>query len=696
VTQRSTRLRRALALGLATLAVTIAALPAAAASNVTWTFADSIAACPAGDSVAAGHPARLRILVTYLGLAIPRAGVPPESIRVEWNPLAGSVRVNDQAGYAFADDSTDAAGRARIVLPSVSGCGTLALTLRVAGEAVGAFSATIRGTDSDLDGGTTNADVACDLNYDGVADGADAALAAAHAAHSHRNALFGALVRRTNLCETCDEYVAGAIGESTLGWSPDGARIAFTVHTEPIGDCTVFLVPSDPAGGDDLVQFSFPALGSHDYDPSWSPLGTEIAFGRDDNTIWVKGVPGVNPDTSLRLVTRHNDGEVLARGDLTPAISPDGVWVAFTRKSTPEGHYELWKTPVNGDTTQRMRVTTEASGDDFYPQWSNDGEWLVFDQVSGGVHSVWRVSSAGGVPVLVLHAGGGRMASTPAFSPDAAVILAGVGPASGATAHTLDAALSLLTLPDARAVGNFADFALADASPVLTPRLSPDGTRLALRTSQIHAARRNMSLPPRITSVARVPIAHATPFVDLAAAVGAPLAFTIAVADPEGDVVSLEAFFLHDGMSFDAGTRTFSWIPPAGALGTTSNVRFQAGTPSGGSDYAIARIRVVGPLAVPSPARATEWTLGPSLPNPFADRTTLRLDLTVAAPVNVAVFDLAGRCMRVLADGDRAAGSYALTWDGRDDLDRATAPGLYFCRVGVGGQQVIRKVLRIP
>ena len=44
-------------------------------SNVTWTFADSLATCPAGDSLVFTHsalhkhPSRLRILVGYFGLS---------------------------------------------------------------------------------------------------------------------------------------------------------------------------------------------------------------------------------------------------------------------------------------------------------------------------------------------------------------------------------------------------------------------------------------------------------------------------------------------------------------------------------------------------------------------------------------------------------------------------------------------------
>ena len=47
--------------------------------NVSWGFDDFLTACPAGDSVFAGHPARLCISVVYEDANCnPRAKVPPE------------------------------------------------------------------------------------------------------------------------------------------------------------------------------------------------------------------------------------------------------------------------------------------------------------------------------------------------------------------------------------------------------------------------------------------------------------------------------------------------------------------------------------------------------------------------------------------------------------------------------------------
>jgi len=250
-----------------------------------------------------------------------------------------------------------------------------------------------------------------------------------------------------------------------------------------------------------------------------------------------------------------------------------------------------------------------------------------------------------------------------------------------------------VSLPSALAPGAFPSFTLADVDPVLTPRMSPDGTRLALRTNEIFAARRNMSRPPVLAQVAGHAIDHRTPFVDLLGRPGVPMQFTIAASDPEGDAIEAHAWFLHDGMSFDSGTRTFFWTPPQAADGTTSNVRFEVVTPSGGTDYAIARIQVSSIVGVGDAEPAAPLLLARSEPNPFTSRTALAFGLAHPAVALVEVFDMAGRRTRVLANGPFTAGPHTLEWDGRGDAGERCPPGLYLCRVSAGALHAERKLV---
>src|SRR5437016_6163753 len=229
--------------------------------NVSWSFVDNVTACPAGDSVLAGHPSRLRVTVSYSDANFHvKNGVPPESIYVLAHRQSGTIKINDETiddidSKVFADDSTRG-GAARIQFPSLSGCGTVRMTLYVSNVPQGAKTATVRTVDTDADANrrVTTADQTgvCDLNYDGSSNSTDVALVTAHLNHWHHNALFGSLVRRTNLCETCAGGQPNTMGSGDLSWSPDGATVAYSSHNAS-GNCSLKLVPSDPVNGNTVT-----------------------------------------------------------------------------------------------------------------------------------------------------------------------------------------------------------------------------------------------------------------------------------------------------------------------------------------------------------------------------------------------------------------------------------------------------------
>ncbi len=69
-------------------------------------------------------------------------------------------------------------------------------------------------------------------------------------------------------------------------------------------------------------------------------------------------------------------------------------------------------------------------------------------------------------------------------------------------------------------------------------------------------------------------------------------------------------------------------------------------------------------------------------PNPVtAARAALRFDLAKAGRVRLAVFDVRGRHVATLLDGERAAGRHAASWDGREAYGRPAGNGVYFARL---------------
>jgi len=84
--------------------------------------------------------------------------------------------------------------------------------------------------------------------------------------------------------------------------------------------------------------------------------------------------------------------------------------------------------------------------------------------------------------------------------------------------------------------------------------------------------------------------------------------------------------------------------------------------------------------------------LGPGAPNPFTERTSLRLALPAASHASVEIYDVKGRLVTTLVDGIMPAGENWVAWDGTDGGEKA-ATGIYFCRAQVGDWAEARKLV---
>ncbi|HCR18357.1 MAG TPA: hypothetical protein DIU35_12825, partial [Candidatus Latescibacteria bacterium] len=89
------------------------------------------------------------------------------------------------------------------------------------------------------------------------------------------------------------------------------------------------------------------------------------------------------------------------------------------------------------------------------------------------------------------------------------------------------------------------------------------------------------------------------------------------------------------------------------------------------------------------------FSLGSNFPNPFNPDTVLPFSLPEAAIVRLAVFNILGQEVRVLAQGRIEAGYHKLVWDGKDDSGRQMASGIYLTRMVAGEFVGINKMLMI-
>jgi hypothetical protein len=79
-------------------------------------------------------------------------------------------------------------------------------------------------------------------------------------------------------------------------------------------------------------------------------------------------------------------------------------------------------------------------------------------------------------------------------------------------------------------------------------------------------------------------------------------------------------------------------------------------------------------------------------PNPFNPSTTIRFDIPQTGNVNLAIYDINGRLISTLIDGDMAAGSHQVTWNGRDVSGKSVASGIYIYRLQQNDKLMSRKL----
>ncbi|MBD3335246.1 MAG: T9SS type A sorting domain-containing protein [Candidatus Eisenbacteria bacterium] len=82
-----------------------------------------------------------------------------------------------------------------------------------------------------------------------------------------------------------------------------------------------------------------------------------------------------------------------------------------------------------------------------------------------------------------------------------------------------------------------------------------------------------------------------------------------------------------------------------------------------------------------------------NIPNPFEDATTIRYSVAHESPVEIAVYDISGRCVRTLVKGTAAPGAYSIVWDGRNDSGIPATSGVYFYRFSVGSYTSVKRML---
>ncbi len=99
----------------------------------------------------------------------------------------------------------------------------------------------------------------------------------------------------------------------------------------------------------------------------------------------------------------------------------------------------------------------------------------------------------------------------------------------------------------------------------------------------------------------------------------------------------------------------------------------------------------VAPDGPPAPDLPGGFALAIEDANPFRPPVTVSYRLPAGGPVELGIYDVAGRLVRRLVDDAQGAGPHVVAWDGRDSGGSAVGPGIYLIRLASDGRGETRK-----
>jgi TolB protein len=171
-------------------------------------------------------------------------------------------------------------------------------------------------------------------------------------------------------------------GDFDPDWSPDGTQIVF------VRRAAIFVMEAD---GSNQRQLTQSAIGRY---PTWSPDGTKIAFSN--------GCLGCASSVVYVVNADGTDQRIISRGGAEPAWSPDGSKLAVSSNN-------LTIDLVNADGSDRTALTAPPKFDavDTDPAWSPDGSKIAFTRWTGCDFNdcydpeIWTVNADGTQPTYL-------------------------------------------------------------------------------------------------------------------------------------------------------------------------------------------------------------------------------------------------------------------------------------------------------
>jgi tricorn protease len=167
---------------------------------------------------------------------------------------------------------------------------------------------------------------------------------------------------------------SSASAERDPAWSPDGKFISW--FSDASGEYKLVIATQD---GSSKREIALPEP-SHYYTPEWSPDAKRILFHDTHLRLWVVDV------ASGKATQVDTDPYMMPDRSLNPRFSPDGRWIAYSRR-LPSMFRAIFVYDVESG---RKAQLTDGLADATSPAWDASGKYLWFlASTNFGLNSGW-------------------------------------------------------------------------------------------------------------------------------------------------------------------------------------------------------------------------------------------------------------------------------------------------------------------
>lgn len=212
----------------------------------------------------------------------------------------------------------------------------------------------------------------------------------------------------------CGEVLCG---DDEPVYSPDGTKVLFIRALAPFvfddhqggevpSDCGLWIGDVETGEVTQLTSNTDPPC-DREYNPHWSPDGTQITYWRtpyEDGqptgpSVWVMDADGTNQ--------RELTNPEMAAGD--PDWSPDGEWIVFS--THPLLQYgccqvsNLYRMRPDGSGVEQLTHYTDENLRATQPRYTPDGQWILFTSVTPSDRSIGMIPAEGGEPTVLVQGG---------------------------------------------------------------------------------------------------------------------------------------------------------------------------------------------------------------------------------------------------------------------------------------------------